>query len=105
MTALCPFSCGSTGSGTGCAPSRNDLEELRAGRWVLGKVQTRLLLSLYGVGHVLPGSGGCIRIIELSIYFHSLGTILLSPEEGASFPHLLRGAPRASSGAVAPPLA
>lgn len=75
--------------------------------WALstGEGQTRLPLSLYGVGHVLPGSGGCIRMIELSIYFHSLGTILLSPEEGPSFPYLLRGTPRASSGAVAPPLA
>lgn len=90
--------------GPGCAPSRNGLEELCAGWWVLGKVQTQLPLSLCGVGHVLPGSGGCIRMIELSIYFHSLGTIL-SPEEGAPFPHLLRGAARAGSGAVAPPLA
>lgn len=50
--------------------------------WVLGKVQTQVPLSLYGVGHALLGSGGCM--IELSIYYHSLGTIL-SPEEGAPF--------------------
>lgn len=43
-------------------------------------------------------------MIELSIYYHSLGTIL-SPEEGAPFPHLLRGTARAGSGAVAPPAA
>lgn len=44
-------------------------------------------------------------MIELSIYYHSLGTIL-SPEEGAPFPHLLcKGTARAGSGAVAPPSA
>lgn len=73
VTGLFPFSCGCSRSGIWLCPLQGWLGG--AMRRVVFAGEVRVPLSLCSVGCVLPASGACAHMAELTIYHHSLGTV------------------------------